>query len=101
MLNDEKYFRFGQTGKSWSESILSAPDQGVFKLRLESQSPKNPAQALASLPADLDIPLSEKISRISEGSMSMEVSSTSTGITYPYTGLTKWSGPRKELALTT
>ena len=91
-MNDEKYFRFGQTGKSWSESILSAPDQGVFKLRLESQSPKNPAQALASLPADLDIPLSEKISRISEGSMSMEVSSTSLAfMSSTLTKLSEWA----------
>ena len=33
--------------------------------------------------------------------LQMEVRSTSAGITYPNSGLTKWSGPKKELALTT
>ena len=33
--------------------------------------------------------------------LQIEVRSTSTGITYPNSGLTKWSGPKKELALTT
>merc|ERR1719229_1636988 len=59
LATDQDYqqfqFRFGQSGKTWSESILTAPDQSVFKMRLESEPPQQPAQALASLPPDLDI----------------------------------------------
>ena len=67
--------RFGQSGKTWSESILSAPEASVFQMRLETESLESPALALAGLSEDLDIPLSEKIARITKGSMTMEVSS--------------------------
>ena len=67
------FTRFGQSGKTWSESILSAPEASVFHLRLENESVESPALALASLPEDLDIPLSEKIARITNGSMTIEV----------------------------
>ena len=70
--------RFGQSCKSWSESTLSAPDESVIKIRIESDNLENPAKALAELPDDLDIPLAERISRISQaelaaGLMSQEV----------------------------
>ena len=58
--------RFGQSCKSWSESTLSAPDESVIKIRIESDNLENPAKALAELPDDLDIPLAERISRISQ-----------------------------------
>ena len=45
---------------------MTAPDQSVFKMRLESEPPQQPAQALASLPPDLDVSLGEKIARMSE-----------------------------------
>jgi len=66
-------FRFGQSCKSWSESTLSAPDESVIKIRIESDNLENPAKALAELPDDLDIPLAERISRISQGSIQIEV----------------------------
>lgn len=84
--------RFGQSGKSWSDSTLSGPEQGVFKLRLESQSLRDPAQALSSLPPDLDIPLAEKISRVSSGSMTMSVSSTQLSLlSSTLTKLSEWA----------
>jgi len=68
-------FRFGQTGKAWSESTLSPPGSSAVKLRLDSVPPPHPAQALAALPPDLDIPLGEKISRVTSGLVEMEVGS--------------------------
>ena len=44
-------------------------------MRLETESVESPALALAGLSEDLDIPLSEKIARITKGSMTMEVNS--------------------------
>ena len=67
--------RFGQSGKTWSESILSAPEASVFQLRLENENVESPALALAGLPEDLDIPLAEKIARITNGSITIEVNS--------------------------
>jgi len=68
-------FRFGQSGKAWSESTLSPPGSSAVKLRLDSEPPSNPAQALAALPADLDIPLGEKIARVTTGLVEIEVTS--------------------------
>lgn len=68
-------FRFGQSGKSWSESTLSPPGTSAVKIRLDSVPPAHPAQALAALPQDLDIPLGEKISRVTDGLVEMEVAS--------------------------
>jgi len=68
-------FRFGQSGKAWSESTLSPPGSSAVKLRLDSVPPSNPAQALAALPADLDIPLGEKIARVTSGLVEIEVTS--------------------------
>jgi len=69
-------FRFGQSGKAWSESTLSPPDTtSAVKLRLDSVPPPNPAQALAALPQDLDIPLGEKIARVTSGLLEIEVTS--------------------------
>ena len=47
----------------------------MFQMRLETESVESPALALAGLPEDLDIPLSEKIARITNGSMTIEVNS--------------------------
>ena len=47
----------------------------MFQMRLESENVASPARALAGLPPDLDIPLSERIARISKGSMTIEVNS--------------------------
>jgi len=66
-------FRFGQSGKAWSESTLSPPDSSAVKIRLDSVPPSNPSQALAALPADLDIPLGEKIARVTSGLVEIEV----------------------------
>jgi len=66
-------FRFGQSGKTWSESTLSPPGSSAVKIRLDSQPPANPSQALAALPADLDIPLGEKIARVTSGLIEIEV----------------------------
>jgi len=68
-------FRFGQTGKAWSESTLSPPGSSAVKLRLDSEPPPHPAQALAALPPDLDISLGEKIARVTNGLVEMEVGS--------------------------
>ena len=67
------YTRFGQSGKTWSESTLSPPGSSAVKIRLDSQPPANPSQALAALPADLDIPLGEKIARVTSGLIEIEV----------------------------
>ena len=67
--------RFGQTGKAWSESTLSPPGSSAVKLRLDSEPPPHPAQALAALPPDLDISLGEKIARVTNGLVEMEVGS--------------------------
>ena len=84
--------RFGQSGKTWSESILTAPDQSVFKMRLESEPPLQPAQALASLPPDLDISLGEKIARMSEGSMAIQVTGASLAfLSSTLTKLSEWA----------
>ena len=44
-------------------------------MRLKTESVESPALALAGLAEDLDIPLSEKIARITKGSMAIEVNS--------------------------
>ena len=67
--------RFGQSGKSWSESTLSPPGTSAVKLRLDSVPPEKPAEALAELPSDLDVPLGEKIARVTSGMIEVEVSS--------------------------
>lgn len=68
-------FRFGQSGKAWSESTLSPPGSSAVKLRLDSVPPPHPAQALEALPSDLDIPLGEKIARVTSGLVEIEVTS--------------------------
>jgi hypothetical protein len=67
--------RFGQSGKAWSESTLSPPGSSAVKLRLDSVPPPHPAQALEALPADLKIPLGEKIARVTSGLVEIEVTS--------------------------
>ena len=67
--------RFGQSGKAWSESTLSSPGSSAVKLRLDSVPPPHPAQALAAFPQDLDIPLGEKIARVTSGLVEIEVTS--------------------------
>merc|ERR1719186_875845 len=68
-------FRFGQSGKAWSESTLSPPGSSAVKLRLDSVPPPHPAQALAAFPQDLDIPIGEKIARVTSGLVEIEVTS--------------------------
>ena len=71
---------------------MTAPDQSVFKMRLESEPPQQPAQALASLPPDLDISLGEKIARMSEGSMAIQVTGASLAfLSSTLTKLSDWA----------
>ena len=85
-------FRFGQSGKTWSDSVLSAPDSGVFKLRIESQNPADPAGALRDLPAELEVGLAEKIARISEGSLELEVNNANLEfLSSTLTKLSEWA----------
>ena len=71
---------------------MTAPDQSVFKMRLESEPPQQPAQALASLPPDLDISLGEKIARMSEGSMAIQVTGASLAfLSSTLTKLSEWA----------
>ena len=71
---------------------MTAPDQSVFKMRLESEPPQQPAQALASLPPDLDITLGEKIARMSEGSMAIQVTGASLAfLSSTLTKLSEWA----------
>ena len=85
-------FRFGQSGKSWSDSFLSSPDSRVFKLRIESKNLSDPAAALKDLPADLEVSLAEKISRISSGSLEMEVNGANLDfLSSTLTKLSEWA----------
>ena len=85
-------FRFGQSGKTWSDSVLSAPDSGVFKLRIDSKNPADPAGALRDLPVELEVSLAEKISRISEGSLELELNNANLEfLSSTLTKLSEWA----------
>ena len=85
-------FRFGQSGKTWSDSVLSSPDCGVFKMRIDSKNPSDPAGALRDLPAELEVSLAEKISRISDGSLELEVNNANLEfLSSTLTKLSEWA----------
>ena len=46
-----------------------------MKVRLDSVPPSNPAKALSDLPSDLNIPLGEKIARVTTGFVEIKVTS--------------------------
>lgn len=67
-------FRFGQSGKAWSETTLRKATTPAIALRLDSHPPAHPAKALADLPDDLKLSWGEKIARATEGALEAEVS---------------------------
>merc|ERR1719266_1645240 len=65
-------FRFGQSGKAWSETTLRKATTPAIALRLDSHPPAHPAKALADLPDDLKLSWGEKIARATEGALEAE-----------------------------
>jgi len=67
-------FRFGQSGKAWSETTLRKVSTPAIALRLDSHPPAHPAKALADLPEDLKLSWGERVARATEGALEAEVS---------------------------
>jgi len=67
-------FRFGQSGKAWSETTLRKVSAPAIALRLDSKPPGQPAKALADLPEDLELSWGERIARATEGALEAEIS---------------------------
>jgi len=67
-------FRFGQSGKAWSETTLRKVSTPAIALRLDSHPPAHPAKALADLPEDLKLSWGERVARATEGALEAAVS---------------------------